>query len=179
MRASEVVRRYAATLLDAAAETGVPDQVHRDLEGLQATLQASAELLRFLRDRLIDSQVKGRALEQLFSGKVQPLTLNFLLLLAQRRRVELLPEILEACAELADERAGRITAQVRSAVELSPEQEERLRAKLAAHTGKQVRLRARVDRDLKGGLIARVGDTVFDGSLAAYLESLRRRLAGA
>lgn len=178
MKAAEIVRRYAATLLDAAGETGIPDQVHRDVEGLQATLQASAELLNFLRDRLVDAQLKGRALEQLFSGKVQALTLNFLLLLAQRRRVELLPEILEACAALFDARQGTVNAEVRSTVELSPQQCERFRQRLEAHTGKRVRLHARVDKSLRGGAIARVGDTVFDGSLVRHLERLHEQLAG-
>lgn len=179
MKAPEVVRRYAATLLEVAAETRSDEQVRADVEALQATLRASAELRQFLRERLVDAQVKGRVLERLFSGKVQPLTLNFLLLLAQRRRVDLLPEILAACIEMADSRRGILNAEVRSAVALSPEQGERLRQRLEAFTGKQVRLRTQVDARLRGGLIARVGDMVFDGSLAAYLESLRRRLVGA
>jgi F-type H+-transporting ATPase subunit delta len=178
MKAPEVVQRYAGTLLDAAAETEVFEPVREDVERLIATLDASAELVSFLGDRLIGEEVKGRVLEQLFAGKVQSLTLNFLLLLARRRRVNLLSGILDACVELFDERAGVFIVEVRSAAELSKEQEGHLRARLAAYTGKEIRLRTRIDRKVRGGLIAQVGDTVFDGSLTTHLQRLHRRLAG-
>ena len=178
MKAPEVVQRYAGTLLDAAAETQIFEPVRQDVERLVATLDASAELVSFLTDRLIGEDVKGRVLEQLFAGKVQDLTLNFLLLLARRRRVDLLPEVLNTCIELFDERAGMIIAEVSSAVELNEEQAGNLRARLAAYTGKEIRLRARIDKKVRGGLIAQVGDTVFDGSLTTHLQRLHRQLAG-
>jgi F-type H+-transporting ATPase subunit delta len=179
MNAPEVVRRYAATLLEAAAELKAEAQVHADVEGLRATLQASAELGAALRNRLVGIQVHRALLESLFAGRVQPLTLNFLLLLAQRRRTDLLPEILAAFADLYDARRGVLVAEVRSAVELSEEQRARFRERLEAYTGKQVRLSARVDKSLKGGAVARVGDTVFDGSLVRHLQYLQEQLAGA
>lgn len=179
MNAPEVVRRYAATLLETAAELKVEAQVQADVEGLQATLRASAELSSALRNRLIDAQIHRALLESLFAGKVQPLTLNFLLLLAERRRADLLPEILVAFIDLFDARRGVLKAEVRSAVELSEEQRARFKESLEAYTGKTVRLSTRVDRSLKGGAIARVGDTVFDGSLIRHLQHLREQLAGA
>jgi F-type H+-transporting ATPase subunit delta len=179
MNAPEVVRRYAATLLEAAMELKTEAQVQADVAGLQATLQASTELGACLRNRLIDARVQRSLLESLFAGKVQPLTLNFLLLLAERRRADLLPEILAAFSDLFDARQGVLQAEVRSAVELSEAQREQFRMSLEAYTGKQVRLSARVDHSLKGGAIARVGDTVFDGSLIRHLRRLREQLAGA
>ncbi len=179
MSAPEVVRRYAATLLEAAAELKAEAQVQADVEGLRATLQTSAELSACLRNRLVDAQVHRSLLEALFAGKVQPLTLNFLLLLAERRRADLLPEILAAFADLYDARQGFVQAEVRSAVELSDEQRARFKQSLEAYTGKQVRLSTRVDHSLKGGAIAQVGDTVFDGSLIRHLQHLHEQLAGA
>ena len=179
MNAPEVVRRYAATLLEAAAELKAEVQVQADVERLQATLAVSAELSSCLRNRLIDAQIHRSLLESLFAGKVQPLTLNFLLLLAERRRAGLLPEILAAFTNLFNTRQGILQAEVRSAIELSEEQRERLRQSLEVYTGKQVRLSARVDTSLKGGAIARVGDTVFDGSLVRHLQRLQEQLAGA
>ena len=179
MNAPEVVRRYAATLADVAAETQIIESVQGDAERLVVTLRQSEELVSFLKDRLISAPVQVRVLEELFAGKVQELTLNFLLLMAQRRRANLLPEALEAFLELVAERAGIVSAEVRSTAALSAEQEERLREGLAACTGKSVRLQVRVDEGLGGGLIARVGDTVFDGSLATQLERLHRHLVGA
>jgi len=179
MSAPEVVRRYAATLLEAAAELKVEAQVQADVEGLRATLLASAELGACLGNRLVEAQVHRALLESLFAGKVQPLTLNFLLLLAERGRAGLLPGVLAAFTDLYDARQGVLQAEVRSAVELSEEQRRGIQQRLEAYTGKQVRLSARVDKSLKGGAVARVGDTVFDGSLVRHLESLRAQLAGA
>ncbi|MBI2504381.1 MAG: ATP synthase F1 subunit delta [Candidatus Latescibacteria bacterium] len=179
MNAPEVVRRYATTLLEAAAETDAEAQVQADVEGLQATLQSSAELSSCLQNRLIQPQVHRALLASLFAGKVQSLTLNFLLLLAERRRAGLLHEVLAACTELFDARRGILNAEVRSVVELSEEQRERFRQGLEAYTGKQVRLRTRIDQSIRGGAIARVGDTVFDGSLVRHLQYLREQLAGA
>ena len=177
-RAPEVVQRYAGTLLDSAAETGVLDGVREDVERLIGTLDTSADLASFLGNRLVGEEVKVRVLEQLFGGKVQDLTLNFLLLLARRRRIDLLSEILHFFMDLFDDRSGVLSVEIRSAVELTTEQEGQLRTRLESYTGKEIRLRTLIDRKIKGGLIAKVGDTVFDGSLAAHLQRLHRRLAG-
>lgn len=178
MKAPEVVRRYAATLLEAAEESQLGAEVRRDVEGLALTLDQSAELAEALGNRLLSPQVLRNVLEGIFGGKVQQLTLNFLLLLADRRRAGLLAEILNDYVELADERAGLVTAEVRTAVALTAEQERQLHERLETYTGRQVRLQTQIDAGLKGGMVARVGDTVFDGSLAAHLQRLHRRLTG-
>jgi F-type H+-transporting ATPase subunit delta len=176
VRAQEVVRRYASTLLDAATETGVSEEALRvDLEGLAATLNASEELTEFVENRLLQPAVKRAGLEAVFSGKVQPLTLNFLRLLADRRRVPLLPAIAVSALEVLDGRSGIATAQVRSASALTEEQMQSLRSRLAAYTGRQIRLDAQVDESLRGGLVASVGDLVFDGTVETQLERLRHR----
>ena len=179
MNAPEVVRRYAATLLDAAEETNVLDIVRKDVQGLLETLSNSQELNEFLSNPLIGPEVQDRTLVAVFGGKVQVLTRNFLSLIAQRRRANSLVPILSAFTEMVEEREGILSAEVVSAVELDDEQQRRLAERLALYTGKQIRLHARVDSTLRGGLVARVGDTVFDGSLNTHLERLRRRLVGA
>ena len=179
MNAPEVVRRYAATLLDAAEETGVLDAVRSDVQGVLETISNSQELDEFLNNPLISPEVQDRTLAAVFDGKVQVLTRNFLSLIAQRRRASFLVSVLSAFTEMVEEREGILSAEVVSAVELSDEQQGRLAERLADYTGKQIRLHARVDSTLRGGLVARVGDTVFDGSLNTHLERLRRRLVGA
>ena len=177
--APEVVRRYAVTLLDAAAELDVADAVAGDLEGLQAPLAGAPDLQEFLNDRLIDGAGASKALTAIFDGKVSGLTLNFLLLLAQRRRANLLAVIIDAALQMIAERAGVVTAEVRCAAQLSDEQVERLQERLSAHTGSRVRVEFQVDLALQGGIVARIGDTVFDGSVETQLQRLHRRLAGA
>jgi len=179
MKAPEVVRRYAATLLEAAQESQSDAVVRRDVEGIAATLDQAPELAAALSNRLLSPQVLHNILQGVFGGKVQQLTLNFILLVADRRRAALLPDILRAFVELADEQAGLVTAEVRTSIALTAEQEQQLHQRLESYTGQQVRLQTQIDASLKGGMIARVGDTVFDGSLTAHLERLHRHLSGA
>lgn len=178
-RGSEVVRRYAATVLDAAAAAGVTDAVRRDLAGLASTLRGSTELTAFLSNRLLDPTTVAAALERVFAGRVDHLTLNFLRLVAQRRRADLLPQIVAAALQILDARSGTDIAEVRSAAALTAPQLEALRQGLARYTGRQVRVHAEVDPSLRGGLVARLGDMVFDGSVETQLRRLRERLVGA
>ncbi|HCL28729.1 MAG TPA: ATP synthase F1 subunit delta [Candidatus Latescibacteria bacterium] len=177
--APEVVRRYAAALLEAATETGVADAVARDLEGLQSSLIKSSELQEFLSNRLVDGAAAAKALAAIFAGKVDGLTLNFLQMVAQRRRANLLGAIVDTALRLLEERAGVATAQVRCATELSGDQIDRLQQRLSAHTGSRVQVEVEVDPGLRGGIVARIGDKVFDGSVETQLARLHRRLVGA
>jgi F-type H+-transporting ATPase subunit delta len=179
MNAPEVVRRYAATLLDAAEEAGVLEVVRSDVEGVIGTVSGSQDLVAFLENPLLSADIQHKALVAIFDGKLQELTLNFLSLMAQRRRAGMLLQTLEAFLELVEESEGVVSAEVVSAVALTEDQQERLRGRLATYTGKKVRLQSQVDPTLRGGVVAKVGDTVFDGSLNTHLERLRRHLGGA
>ena len=178
MNAPEVVRRYAVTLLEAADETGATAAVQRDVERLLQTVRQSGELVDFLSNPLADSQAQANVLRQLFSGKVEVLTLNFLRLMAVRGRASIVGAALGNFLDQVAEREGIIGAEVRSAVALSEEQCQRLQARLEHHSGRKVRLEIQVDTSLRGGAVVRVGDTVFDGSVSTYLERLQARLAG-
>ena len=179
MNAPEVVRRYATTLLEAADESGATTAVQRDVERLLETVSQSGELAEFLANPLADGQAQAAALGQLFSGKVEVLTLNFLRLMAGRGRASIIGAALGNFLDQVAEREGIVGAEVRSAVALSEEQCQRLQARLEQrYSGRKVRLDVQVDTSLRGGAIVRVGDTVFDGSVNTYLERLQARLAG-
>ena len=178
MNAPEVVRRYAVTLLEAADETGETAAVQRDVERLLETVRQSGELAEFLANPLADGQAQANALRELFSGKVEVLTLNFLRLMAVRGRASVIDAALGNFLDQVAEREGIISAEVRSAVALSAEQCQCLRERLERRSGRTVRLDVQVDASLRGGAVVRVGDTVFDGSVNTYLERLQARLAG-
>ncbi len=178
MNIPEVVRRYAVTLLDAAEETGALDNTRRDLEGIDAALNGSSELCDFLQNRLVSIDSKQAALEKVFEGRVEALAMNFMRLLVQRRRAEMLQETTQACLQIIDERSGVSTAHVRSATALDQSQTDHLRQKLSGYFGGEIRLEVSVDDAMRGGLIATVGDTVFDGTVEAQLQRLHRRLLG-
>lgn len=177
MKGTGVSARYATALMKAAEERGVLDGIQEDAQALLGLVRGSEDLKGFLGDILIHPEQKQSALRALFSGKVRDLALSFLVLLCDKRREGLLEDILEGFLDLLDERRGVETAQVRSASALTPEQEGRLAQRLSAFSGKQVRLEVEVDDGLRAGFVARMGDQVFDGTVEAQLNRLRRRLA--
>lgn len=176
MNHSAVAVRYTEALIDAAEERNALDRVASDVEGLLLLLQSSNDLQSFVSDPMIQSEQKKKVFRNVFTGKVDALTLNFLLLLCDKHRERILSEILSAFQTTLDMRRGIVTAKVTSAVALTSEQQNRLLTRLSAWSGRQVRLETTVDEGLKAGFIARMGDQVFDGTLATQLRRLQRRL---
>ena len=172
----DIAHRYAGAWLEAAAERELLEPVRGEITALERLCRDSEPFVEFITDKVIPGDVKQRILGELFEGKVQDITLNFLYLLASRRRARLLPEILECCREILDEWDGVVNADVACAVALSDAQESELKSGLEAQTGKRVRMRTNVDPDLIGGFVVRVGDQVFDSSLATQLQRVRQTL---
>lgn len=176
MSQSVVSVRYADALLDAAEERGVLNDVVGDVQAVLDLLRQSKDLAAFVADPMMQSGRKRTVLNSLLSGKVQGVTLNFLLLLCDNHRERLLKDILANVLVEYDARQGVVTAQVTVAEALTSEQETRLIDKLSAYSGKKVRLETTVDSGLRAGFIARLGDQVFDGTLATQLKRLKQRL---
>ncbi|MAP87554.1 ATP synthase F1 subunit delta [Candidatus Poribacteria bacterium] len=126
---------------------------------------------------MIVPESKQSILQELFGNQLDPLVLNSLFLLVLKKRERSTEDILLAFTQLVDEQAGRLVADVTSAIELTSKQQDALVEKLSGYSGKQVRLSMRVDSSIKGGFIAKLGDTVFDGSVATQLQRLKRQLA--
>ena len=177
MNETPVSLRYANALIGAAEDKDILDQVRDDISGILDLIQESKDLCDFLADPLIHPAQKVAAFKTLFSGKVDDLTLGFLVLLCEKRREKTLEGISRGFLALLDERRGVVTAEVRSAQRLSEEQQARLSERLSAYSGKEVRLEIEVDEGLKAGFVARLGDQVFDGSLDSQLSRLRQGLA--
>lgn len=177
MSQSVVAARYIEALIDAAEERGVLDKVTDDVQALSDLLSVSKELSTFVADPMMLSERKRTVLSSLLSGKVHEVTLNFLLLLCDKHRVRMLEELLASFLTTLEERRGVVTAYVTVAESLSSEQEKKLGDKLSAYSGKEVRLETTIDKSLKAGFIARLGDQVFDGTLATQLNRLKQRLA--
>ena len=171
-----VTGRYTKALLAAADERGALDRVEGDARALMELIAGSEELGAFLDDPLVHPGTKQDLFGSLFADKVDGVTLSFLRLLCDKRRERSLPDILAHFLEALDERRGVVTARVKAASEMSSDQQDRLAQRLSEHSGKQVRLEVDVDRGLRAGFVARLGDVVFDGSLDAQLGRLRRTL---
>ena len=104
--------------------------------------------------------------------------MNFMRLMVRRGRANMLAQVTQACLQIIDERSGIAMAQVHSAIALDEAQAEHLSQRLAGYFGREIRLDVSVDESMRGGLIATVGDTVFDGTVDAHLRRLHRKLLG-
>ena len=177
MRDIRIAKPYAQALYDAAAEQDALSRVVGDANQIISLVQESEDFEQFLTNPILSPQFKSEMFQQLLSEVVHPLTLNFLLLLASKQRERFLVAILQAFLKLVDLKAGRVVAQVTSAVPLSDVQQTSLVKQLSEFSGAEVRLDLSEDTALKGGIIVRLGDTVFDGSVASQLQRLRSLLA--
>ena len=169
-------RRYAQALYQEAAAQGVTDAVDADVQILGETMDDSRELKLLFESPVISRDKKEAVLNRLFEGRVGELTTRFLALLVSKQREALVPDVVAAYRALRDEREGVVEAEVRTAQPLSSDEADRLKAGLEARVGKTVRMRIKMQPDLIGGLVVRVGDTVYDRSVRHQLEQLREQL---
>lgn len=172
-----VARRYAQALYDAATALGHVDDVDRDVELIRATLDASRELVLFFESPIVSRERKERVVTALFESRLAGTTLRFMELLIQKRREDIFPQVVVAYRRLRDEHLGIVGVTVRAARSVTDEDEDRIRTALEEWTGSSVSLETRTDDSLIGGLIVRVGDMVYDGSVRNKLEHLREQFA--
>ena len=174
----QVTRRYAQALYEEAERQGHLDQVDQDVDLLRQSLDEAPELARVLKSPVVSSDKKKSVLDHLVKPRVGALTYRFIELLIQKDREELLGAMLRAYRALRDEQEGIVEADVRAAHPLSGEERTRLENAVGRMTGQpNVRLNVSRHPDLIGGVVVRVGDTVYDGSVRHQLASLHERLA--
>jgi F-type H+-transporting ATPase subunit delta len=172
-----VARRYAKALHALAAEARRAEAVADELGQFEQLLAAEPPLREALLRPWVKAATKrGIVLEVAGRLELSPLTRNFLALVAQRRRLDLLGDILAAYRARVDEAAGRVRARVRSAVPLGDAERASLREQLGRRLGQTVLLDTEVDPELLGGFVAEVGSRVLDVSVAGQLTALRERI---
>jgi F-type H+-transporting ATPase subunit delta len=178
---SAVAARYARALADAVLAPGSglePVQAVAQLTAVEALMQESSELRHALSSPAVRPPNKRRVIDDLAGRSgLSRLIRNFLFVLVDHHRFAVLPDIREAFETEIDQRLGFVRAEVASAQSLDGEQTRAIEAGLTTLTGKQVRARFHVDPALIGGVVARIGSTVYDGSLRGQLESMRRQIA--
>jgi F-type H+-transporting ATPase subunit delta len=172
-----VARRYARALHALASEAQRADAIAEELTKFEQLLSGEPELCEALLRPWVKATTKRAiVLEVANRLGVSPLTRNFLALVAQRRRLDVLGEIIAAYRATLDEASGRIRARVRSAAPLGDVERAVLRERLGRRLGKTVLLDTEVDPSLLGGFVAEVGSRVLDVSVAGQLGALRERL---
>jgi F-type H+-transporting ATPase subunit delta len=168
-------RRYAQAAFEIALEKGDLDVWFDDL-GYLAGAMENEEFSEFLDAPQVTVSEKIKLIDDTVGGSINPLTRNLLALLATRNSAHLLPGVAEAYQEMLDAHRGIERAEVVSAVPLSDEQQTRVSNMLKDMVGKEIALTVRVEPEILGGIVARVGDKLIDGSTRTKLEGLRREL---
>jgi F-type H+-transporting ATPase subunit delta len=170
-----IANRYAEALLTTADKLHILKNVSDDLTVIQRIIKESHDFQRFLKSPIIKKEKKQEVFKATFGSIVQPLTIQFLSLLVKKEREEALPGVIESFFRLQDEMLGIVHVSVKTAVELSQQQTAQLKQRFEDFSKKKVQIDLSLDKELIGGFIARIGDTVFDGSVKQQLELLRKR----
>jgi F-type H+-transporting ATPase subunit delta len=182
VRAEIIARNYAETLLALAERHGGADGLEafgQAAESLAGLLQADPRMRQFLETPRVTPGQKKAALQQALAGRAPEMFVRFVMVLADKRRQALLPEIAEAYRALVDERMGRVRVQVTISHAPDAALQAEIGNALADRLGRTVIPTFTVDPELLGGIVVRVGDQILDGSLRTRAAQLRRRMLAA
>lgn len=168
---------YAEALLSVAEKHNQVEEVVEELRGLvDEVFRANPEIETLFSSKAVRRAQKEPIIRAALGGKVTDTLLHFLLVLNERDRLELLRPVFLVCRELLDQRAKRVRVHVRTAAALDDEQQHRLAETLRASLHLQPILDVHVDPSLLGGMVVRVGDTVYDNSVSTRIENIRNQL---
>jgi F-type H+-transporting ATPase subunit delta len=173
----EQVRGYAEALFSVADAEDVLDEVDDELFRFARTLEREGQLRDALTDPALPADRKRAVLAEVLGERANPLTVNLLGFIVEQGRARDLPAIVDEMVALAAERRQAAVAEVRTAIPLDTEHAQRLTEALERATGKRIELKVVVDPTVIGGVVARVGDQVIDGSVRRRLELAREQLS--
>lgn len=170
------VEGYAAALLEVARAEGLLPRVEQELFGLSHVLETNEELRRTLTDASIPPDRRQAIVEDLLGSRFLPLTASLVSFVVSTGRARELPAIIEKLVERSAAERQHALAEVRSAIPLTDDQKERLAKALSENLGQQVEVQVIVDPSVMGGLVARVGDIVIDGTVRHRLDQLKEAI---
>ena len=170
------IHGYARALFEVAVAEGTIDEVEDELFRFARSYESSDDLRAILTDDQVPAAMRQAIVEDLLGGKATPTTTQLVSMVVGSGRGRDLPAIIDKLVARAADSKDLAVAQVRSAVPLTDDQQNRLKAALANATGKQVNLKVIVDPSVLGGLVATVGDTVIDGTVRTRVDQLKSRL---
>ena len=176
---SGLAGRYANAVFELAQDQKAVDAVSTDLAGLRKAVETSPDLARLVRSPVFSAEDHAKALKAILEKMgAHPLTIKFVLLLAQKRRLFVLNQIITAYESLVAKSRGETEAEVTSARHLQDDEIAELKAVLKSKLGKEPRLHSKIDPTLLGGLVVKVGSRMIDSSLRTKLEGLAVAMKG-
>jgi len=173
---NEIVKGYAQALLAVAEAEDDLGTVENELFAFANVVERDGRLHEALTDPALPAENKRALVKDLLGDRANPHTVSILGFLIEQGRAKELGQIVDGLTELAAERRKHVVAEVRSAVPLTQERRKRLAEALSKATGKNVEITVVIDPAVIGGILARVGDEVFDGTVRTRLEDARERL---
>jgi len=174
-----LARRYAKAIFAVGQEQGKYEEYNDVLTGVSGVFESNPEVVDALTNPLYPLDVREKVMAGMIGSMgVDSVMSNFLNLLVEKKRAEILPEIAEEYKIMVDEEKNISHGSVISAIELSDELQQRVQATLEKLTGKKVELTTGVDPSIIGGIIAKVGDLVLDGSIKTQLAGLKDSIKG-
>ena len=172
-----IAGRYAAAMFELARDEGAMPRLEADVDTLDAALKDSADLRRLIASPLYSREEAGRAIDAVAAAtELSASFRNLLGLMAQNRRLFVLPQLVVRLRAMIAEAKGEVTAEVTSAKALTKAQSERLAGVLSAGAGKDVRIVATVDESLIGGLVVKIGSKMIDTSIRSRLMALQNTM---
>lgn len=173
---SDLARGYAQALFQIARAEGALEQVEDELFRFARLLENENRLREALSDISLPPEHRAKMVEELLGKKASPHTANVISFLVQQGRARDLPKIIDSLVQLAAEERERAVAEVRTAVPLDDEDRQKLKDAITQATGKNVDLKVIIDPEVIGGLLVRVGDQVFDGTVKRRLQLAKERI---
>ncbi|MEM6619597.1 MAG: F0F1 ATP synthase subunit delta [Pseudomonadota bacterium] len=168
-----IAARYATAVFELAKDAGSLAKVSQDIDALNAVLGTSAEFVDLIANPVYGRTEMAAAVAAIGSKMgLDPMVSNTLGLMAQKRRLFVLPQLLTSLADMIAAEKGEVTAEVTSAKELTKAQADKLAKTLKDSVGKDVKLSVAVDESLIGGLVVKVGSRMIDTSIRSKLSSL-------
>lgn len=171
-----VARRYARALGELAHQQQMLARVEEDLSVVKQAMEGDGTFRRVWEHQRLERGQKQQFVEQIFGETLSPLTLNFLFLLLRKRRESIFDAVVEEFALLANEVRDIVDVEVKTARQLRDDEREALSKRMSEYLGKKVRLVEVTAPELLGGVVARVGDLVMDGSVLTRLRKLQGQL---
>jgi len=176
MLANQLAAKYAQAIYELAAEQSMLEQVEMELKLVESTIDKYSDLSILIYHPRVLPQAKKETLSKIFSSDVADIVLKFLMILVDKRRETVLPAIIREYVKLANEARNTVEAEVTVAMPLDINQQIALVNKLGLVTGKTIVLKTQIDKTIIGGVIVKIGDKLFDGSVVRQLQMLKRTL---
>lgn len=172
-----LARVYAAAIYELAEASGDTEVLRHELDDVAALLERDANLSSFVGNPTVKAQLRTDLIEKVFRGKLSDLGVDALHVINRKDRMTIVGEIADAYSKIDDEKNGRIEARVTTAIPLSETLRDDLSGVLSKRMGKEVRVSARVDETIGGGMVVQIDDSKYDMSVRHRLTGFKSNIA--